>query len=372
MDKKLHIVSFDVTWPANYGGVIDVYYKVKALHSAGVKVVLHCFEYGDRERNAETEKYCEQVYYYKRITGIQGLSLLRPYIVNSRKNPMLLKNLQLDSAPILFEGLHTCFYLNHPLLEGRKKYVRTHNIEHDYYKGLEKTEEKWYKRLYYKIEASYLKRYEVILKDANALFAISENDEVYFSAINRTTLLTPFHGNDTVHSLLGEGEYCLYHANLSVAENEYAAISLIENVFSHIDVPIIIAGANPSSYLKEVIDKYENLKLISNPSDNNMIQLKKDAHVHVLYSAQATGTKLKLLDSLSLGRFVVANDNILVNETLKSAAVEANNWQEYISNIEDLFTRVFLQDDIKQRVSVVQTAYSNKKNVQKIIEVIYN
>lgn len=42
----LHIVSFHIPIPQNYGGVIDIYYKVKALHDIGVKVILHCFEYG--------------------------------------------------------------------------------------------------------------------------------------------------------------------------------------------------------------------------------------------------------------------------------------------------------------------------------------
>jgi len=44
--KKLHIVSFDVPYPANYGGVIDVFYKLKALHSLGIEIYFHVFEYG--------------------------------------------------------------------------------------------------------------------------------------------------------------------------------------------------------------------------------------------------------------------------------------------------------------------------------------
>ena len=45
-EKHLHIVSFDVPWPANYGGVIDVFYKVKALSAKGIRIHLHAFEYG--------------------------------------------------------------------------------------------------------------------------------------------------------------------------------------------------------------------------------------------------------------------------------------------------------------------------------------
>ena len=43
MNKTLHVVALNIPWPANYGGVIDIYYKVKALHECGVKIILHCF-----------------------------------------------------------------------------------------------------------------------------------------------------------------------------------------------------------------------------------------------------------------------------------------------------------------------------------------
>ena len=39
MDKYLNIVSFNIPYPANYGGVIDVYYKLEALRACGVKPV---------------------------------------------------------------------------------------------------------------------------------------------------------------------------------------------------------------------------------------------------------------------------------------------------------------------------------------------
>jgi len=54
-DQHLHIVSFDIPYPANYGGVIDVFYKAQALTAKGVKVHLHCFEY-NREHSKELKK----------------------------------------------------------------------------------------------------------------------------------------------------------------------------------------------------------------------------------------------------------------------------------------------------------------------------
>lgn len=38
----LNIICFDVPFPADYGGAIEEFYKIKSLHAAGVKIYLHC------------------------------------------------------------------------------------------------------------------------------------------------------------------------------------------------------------------------------------------------------------------------------------------------------------------------------------------
>ena len=75
-NQPLHIISFNVPFPANYGGVIDVFYKIKSLHQLGIQITLHCFKYGRTEAK-ELEKYCKTVHYYKRNTSLtQQFSIL--------------------------------------------------------------------------------------------------------------------------------------------------------------------------------------------------------------------------------------------------------------------------------------------------------
>ena len=71
MSKTLHIICHDVPWPADYGGVVDLFYKIKALHEEGIKIKLHCFDYGRGKQN-ELNKYCEEVNYYERARGWKG------------------------------------------------------------------------------------------------------------------------------------------------------------------------------------------------------------------------------------------------------------------------------------------------------------
>ena len=49
--KKLHIISFDNPYPPVYGGVIDVFYKIKDLHAEGYEIYLHCFVDEDQTDN---------------------------------------------------------------------------------------------------------------------------------------------------------------------------------------------------------------------------------------------------------------------------------------------------------------------------------
>ena len=94
--QYLHIVSFDIPFPADYGGVIEIYYKIRALTQAGVRIILHCFEYG-RSHSKELEDLCFKVYYYDRKRGMKYLFHSDPYIVATRFAKSMPKNLLGDS-----------------------------------------------------------------------------------------------------------------------------------------------------------------------------------------------------------------------------------------------------------------------------------
>ena len=103
--KHLHIVSFNVPYPPDYGGVIDVFYKIKALSELGIKIHLHCFTYG-REESKELNDICEEVALTTcRKNVVQGLFTARICLISSvrGKASELLANLAADEHPVLFE-----------------------------------------------------------------------------------------------------------------------------------------------------------------------------------------------------------------------------------------------------------------------------
>jgi len=373
LENHLHIISFNIPYPPNYGGVIDVFYKIKALHSAGIKIHLHCFEYG-REIPEELEKLCCEIFYYSRKTGVYSSISYKPYIVQSRKSESLIKNLLKDKYPILFEGMHCCYYLNDKRLTDRLKIYRESNIEHIYYYHLFKSEKNQFKKIYFLIEAIKLKMFQRILKHADLILVVSKSECEYLQnkfRFNKVVYLPSFHSNEKINIKAGFGNYALYHGNLSVPENEEAAIYLCNNIFNDIEVPLIISGLQPSKRLKTEISKYKNIKLISNPDEAEMNNLISDAQIHVLISFQETGLKLKLLNTLYNGRYCVVNEKILAGTNLQSLCHIGNNDIDLKKIIIQLFHTEFNNLEIEKRENIITENYSNKSNLKKLIDLIF-
>ena len=370
METALQLVAFNIPYPPDYGGVIDIFYKVKALSECGVSVYLHCFEY-DRPQTTELEKYCAKVFYYPRESGLRYQLSVKPYIVITRANTHLLNNLSKNIAPILFEGLHTCLYLNHSLLKDHLRLVRTHNIEHEYYLNLFRSEQNLAKKIFFRLEACKLKSYEVMLKNASHLLCISPNDNYYFDhKFGHSHFVPAFHPFNEIKSKTGKGKYILFHGNLSVSENIQAVEYLLKNVLNKINLPVIIAGKNPNERLIQKINKFTHIQLISNPENDEMESLIQNSQICLLPTFQDTGLKLKLLASLFSGRFCIANTAMIHKTGLEHLCNQADSPQEMIRLISELFDQEFTDDEIQMRKLILEDSFSNHRNALKIIRII--
>ena len=374
MDKHLHIIALNIPFPPNYGGVIDIYYKIKALHQLGVKIILHCFEY-ERPQAEELQNLCERVYYYKRKTGIiSNLSIL-PYNVKSRISKELVQNLLKDTYPILGEGLHTFYYLQDQRFANRYKVFRECNIEHNYYQALAQATSFGIKKLFYLIESIKFKLYEKQIQKADLIIAVSQTDTEYLKKLfpnNVIDFVPCFHANDQLNIIPGKSDYLLYHGKLSVEENEKAALFLIKNVYAHLPYTCIIAGMSQTPALYEAAASYPNIKIEANPSQQRMDELIKNAHIHTLVTFQGTGLKLKLLNSLFSGRFIVANSLMLNGSNLEDLCHIANTSKEFISICDKLMQQPFDIEEIENRKKKLFPFFSNQFQAERICRRIFN
>lgn len=365
--KFIHIVSFDVPYPADYGGVIDIYYRIKAFKELGVKVILHCFEYG-RLQPKELEELVEKVYYYERKKTLKDWSKKTPFIVESRNSEELLSNLMMDNYPILFEGIHCTYWLDNSKLKHRLKIVRAHNIEHHYYYALAR-KSKGLKKLYYLSEARKLRAYEKVLFEANFILAIKDSEREHFSQYCKTYTLPP--AVKKLESQEGDFNFdCLYHGNLSVGENIEAIEWLVKKVFvpNEWNNRILVAGKNPNKNVVSLLEKYQ-IMLIANPDEEELLKLKRGAKIHLMYSGQATGVKLKLINVLMTNGAIIANHNILDGLNIPGCDV-ANTASEFSHKIENYFQGLLV--DTKARHSYAMQHFDTIENTRLILELLNN
>ncbi len=374
MEKHLHIIALDVPYPANYGGVYDLFYKLAALKQQGVKIHLHCF-YKNRMPQPELNKYCEEVLYYKRNISRKTITSNLPYIVASRANEELHQRLLKDDYPVLMEGVHCTYITTDKRFSNRKKFVRIHNVENEYYKQLFKFSNNLRDKIYYRLEAKRLFNYEkVLVKNVTACFAVAETDAHYYKqnfdcrTINYLPLFIP---GWKVEMPDGLGTYCLYHGNLEVEENEYAVKWLLKNVFNDVEIPFVAAGKNPSKKIAALMKKNKSASLIANPDETQMQDIILKAHIHVLPSFNNTGIKIKLLNALFNGRHCVVNNQMAAGTRLGKLCHVVTTAGEFKERISMLYHQKFMIGEKDLRKQTLYSAFSNEANAKQMVKWIW-
>lgn len=371
---KFHIIAFDVPYPPNYGGIVDVFYKLKNLHAAGGKIIYHCFYYEGHNLPTDLlEQYCDEIHYYPRKRKLWKLFFSSlPYVVASRDNKALLTRLLEDDFPILFDGIQTCYFMDHPQIKPRKRLFRANNIEHDYYAGLAQWETSWLKKIYLKTEAKRLARFESKLKGVDAILSVAKMDIPHFERYAPTYHIPPFFSS-TVPVKINENlteKQVLFQGNLAVKENEHAALYILEKVAPLTSNKIIIAGKDPSDLLREMVARVTNVELKASPDIETMNSLIRHSRVNLLLTFQQTGIKLKLLHALESGQHIIMNDK-MDDSGIFAALCHVHNDPESIANeIDLLIDTPFTQTEKDERDAKFAIHYGNAGNAKRILEIL--
>lgn len=367
VNKEIQIVSFNNPYPPDFGGAIDLFYKIEALSELGVKIYLHIY-YDLRNDISGLMPLCETINLYKRNKSFVKLLSLLPYCVNTRFSAELIDNLNKREAPILFESIRTTGILRKHVFK-QIIAVRCHNIEHDYSWGLFKSERNWLKKIAFFLEGYKLKYYESVLNKADVLFALSYYEHSYYNKHFKSDsyYLPVFHGNKELEVENGFGEYALYHGDLSISDN-IRSVFFIINVFKDLKKPLIIASSKYITKLIDEVNKYENISFQLISCENHLDSLIKKAHINTLYSFQRSGTKLKVFNALYKGKHCIVNTNIIDDPDVLLACEVAENKMEYQNKVKNLFEKDFV---VTQERYYALKKYDLKLNAEKLIKLMY-
>ena len=352
----------DIPFPPDYGGAMDIYYRIQCLFKLGFKLTIHAFEYG-RGKQKQLEQFGKVIYYSRSFSKSQLLSKI-PFIVLSRKSDALLKNLLLDKDPILFEGIHTTFFLSHPGLQKRLKFVRTHNVEHEYYQQLATNTGSLVKKLFFLLESKKLKTYEKQTKHADWILAIKPEDTEHFKHYNPKVITLPASISKELNEYINTKNYALFHGNLSVMENENAVFWIHNAIKKSIssDFEFIIAGKDPSRKLVNFCAE-NNLQLIENPSTEKMNELICDARIHVFQSKSDSGVKLKLLKSLNSCGHIITTQNLIFDSQLSNLCHIVSSKHEFNTLFERLKSKFLDRKEFEMRMEFLRNYFQVEERV---------
>lgn len=374
MEKHLHIISLTVPYPPNYGGVIDLFWKLPALQKQGVKIYLHCYLY-NRTPAKELEQYCTKVFYYERKKGLLQLFSSLPFIVKSRINKELITNLLQDDYPILFEGIHTTGILLDNRFKERVSFLRLHNVEHEYYNQLVTHEKNILKKWYNWFEAKKLETYEKqIVKYFKHIFTVTPKDadtykQLYaIENISYLPLFIPEEWQQTKNIPIGN--FCLYHGDLSISTNASVAEWLLTEIFNKISIPLVIAGKNPSAQLVNLAHIQNYTCIVANPTNAEMQDLIARAQLNILPSKGTAGIKLKLLNALYNGKHCIVNTDTILGTELQELCIVCDDKESMIQKLNHYFNSSFNQQNIDERKLILNRIFDNTVGAKKITSIM--
>ncbi len=345
---KLHIISFDVPYPPKYGGVIDVYFKIKELNAVGIAVYLHVFS-SERKHEEKLRELCEDVFFYERGSALLSFVTILPYRVKSRVSSALVSNVQKVKAPVLFEGLHSAYYLSKKIFA--KNYLRAHNVEHHYFFGLAKSEKNVLRKVFFYVEALKLKAFEKNLHHADGIFSIAPLEQEYFAKNfgKKAHYIPVFHDSSFASVKTVQEKFVLWHGDLRVSDNIKTVGFLIE-VYKSSSYRFKIASSILPKRIEREIEQYDNIDFVFLDDHDEILQdLFSKAQINVLYTYQNTGIKLKLLNALYKGKFVIGNHNLLMHTGLEDLCELANSKQEILAKTKLLYHKNFTTAEAEKR-----------------------
>jgi len=212
---------------------------------------------------------------------------------------------------------------------------------------------------------------------ANYILTLSTVEKKYFAdkyGKDKTVYVPLFFQNQLITSTVQTEmkPFVLYHGDLSTPENRKAAAFLIHSVASKDkNISWIFAGLNPQKDLLQLAEKYKNVTVLANLSEEKMSQLIREASVHVLFTNQVSGVKVKLLHALDNGQHCLANKEMVEGSGLeKLCRIISNQPDEILENIRECLRKPLSETEIINRKATFHQLYDNTKNALTVKELL--
>lgn len=332
---KITLICHDMPYPPNHGARVDMWRRIKAIHSCGTEIQLITWisALPTPHEILELERYVSKLHLipFGKITPsslMQRVNNLRSYpleitsrIVRGKALEDLLAEVQgFEPSVILVDGLHGGELalriherLRTPIV------TRSHNVEHLYYKRL-LASASGIGKLRRLLSLSNLEKFErALLQKSSAFYDISIEDLNFWQKQGFThgRYLPPFvefsEASD-IDSDLGSSDDqvnydIVFLGNLCSDNNVSGVTWFIMEVLPLVrlkrpNVDVLIAGSNPVKKIEKLCAEQTGVKLRVNPPSAAGVY--RSGHVLINPIRLGSGVSIKSLEMLAAGRSIVS------------------------------------------------------------------
>jgi glycosyltransferase involved in cell wall biosynthesis len=117
--------------------------------------------------------------------------------------------------------------------------------------------------------------------------------------------------------------------------------------------------------------QFKNIKVISNPDNEQMENLIVNAQINLLPALTTNGFKLKLIMALYAGRHLLVNSVIAEYSSIKNLCHVADSFEEMINKVHCLMAEPFTEEIILERQRVLSENFDVRNNAEKLVELIF-
>jgi glycosyltransferase involved in cell wall biosynthesis len=387
-DKKtILIVTFDLPFPDDYGGVKDVWGKIKFFQQFDYQIDLVAV-YQDKSRLLPFEEYNNRYKIFNTYCcfeqKLKPLDLLSIKPVSMVYRKLSSVNLELCRQQlnrhydfILVEHLKTLeTYLSlKPYISADKVFLRVHNIESKHFQyfaiqektNLLKSWSYWVESFKYK----WIEKNINLLSIFDRLLFISETEADSNNDKSKTQVLRPYVQLEKIASIdndfLNRDNFILYVGNLDLPDNKSSAIDIVrqlEPLLKKNVVNLVIAGklTKPDNLFLKSISNTPNLKFVFNATSEELYDLYYRAKIFFNYSLNLSGVKLKLFEAFAFGLPTLSNQIGYIGSGLEDSVFDVDRLDG--DRLEKTIVKL-IQDEnywLEQKIKTINSLKNLQKN----------
>ncbi|WP_169306582.1 glycosyltransferase family 4 protein [Cohnella pontilimi] len=311
---KILVVCSDFPFPADHGGRVDTWGRIKVLSELGWKIhLVVCGKQLPSETDlAVVKTYVEEIKICSRRSKLADLLHAIPMQARSR-NELRYVNFDADYDYVLLEGDYVYPILNNPNIRKDNVILRVHNDEAVYFKALARSAKNPIHKMYYYMESGKfgLLQKKILEKVNNYLFISSKEFESFqrrHPSANSLFLPPPV-DNAAFRSNTFQTKHVVFIGSLFMPNNREAIQWYLEYVhplmLKEPGYKFIVAGNSRKQSLSW-LESFDLTHVMIHDSPKSLDDIYKSGYLFVNPMRNGAGVKLKTIEAIRNGLPVVS------------------------------------------------------------------